>query len=64
MLAAPLLRAPANEVRWLRGCLTGMNARQLATILATYLRDHPEARQDDAHVPMLAAMRAACGASG
>lgn len=64
MLVAPLLRAPASEVRWLRECLTGMTGRQLAAILASHLRDHPEKRQDDVHVPMLAAMRAACGASG
>ncbi len=64
MLVAPLLRAPASEVRWLRQCLTGMTGRQLADILTRYLRDHPEKRQDPAHVPMLTAMRAACGASG
>jgi hypothetical protein len=64
LLLAPLLRAPATEVRWLPDCLTGMTGRQLAAILTTYLRDHPEKRQSDVHVSMLAAMRAACGASG
>lgn len=64
MLVAPLLRSPASEVRWLRECLTGMTGRQLANILTSYLRDHPEKLDDAAHVPMLTAMRAACGASG
>lgn len=64
MLVAPALKAPASEVRWLRDCLTGMTGRQLADILGRYLREHPEARAQDAHVSMPAAMRAACGGSG
>lgn len=64
MLVAPLLRSPPGEVRWLRACLTGMTGRQLAGILTSYLREHPEKLEDPVHVPMLTAMRAACGAAG
>lgn len=59
-LGANFLSTPPGNTEWLRTCLQGMKADQVAAILDKYLGDHPAEWHKPMSLSAVAALQASC----
>lgn len=54
------LATPQGNTEWLRSCIRGMNADQIAAILNKYLTDHPTEWHKPMSLTAMSALKIAC----
>lgn len=60
VLVTNYLATPRGNVDWLRSCIRGMKADQIAAIFAKYIEDHPEEWHKPMSLSAHAALRTTC----